>query len=176
MPGEDLVVGFAVLCHDLGKPLTTRLAEDGRIRSMHEPKGEKPTRTFLSRLTNQVTFHDEVVPLVRRHLTPRIFYQDQASDGAIRRLAKKVKRIDRLVRVAAADLAGAPSPKGRFPRRTLVAQTSRGTQSQGFRAKAHPSGAASHPTRTSTGTNSAPFSSSASRLNSTASSKRKKEG
>ena len=113
---EDLVVGFAVLCHDLGKPLTTRVAEDGRIRSpMHEPKGEKPTRTFLSRLTNQVTFHDEVVPLVRRHLTPRIFYQDQASDGAIRRLAKKVKRIDRLVRVAAADLAGRPPRKDDFP-------------------------------------------------------------
>ena len=36
---EDLVVGFAVLCHDLGKPLTTKIGEDGRIRSpMHEPK------------------------------------------------------------------------------------------------------------------------------------------
>ena len=29
---EDLVVGFAVLCHDLGKPLTTKIGEDGRIR------------------------------------------------------------------------------------------------------------------------------------------------
>ena len=28
---EDLVVGFAVLCHDLGKPLTTKIGEDGRI-------------------------------------------------------------------------------------------------------------------------------------------------
>ena len=37
---EDLVVGLAVLCHDLGKPSTTYRAEDGRIRSpMHEPKG-----------------------------------------------------------------------------------------------------------------------------------------
>jgi tRNA nucleotidyltransferase (CCA-adding enzyme) len=113
---EDLVVGFAVLCHDLGKPRTTKIAEDGRIRSpMHEPEGEAPTRSFLSRLTNQVDLHEEVVPLVRRHLTPRVFYKDQASDGAIRRLAAKVKRIDRLVRVAAADIAGRPPRKDDFP-------------------------------------------------------------
>ena len=113
---EDLVVGFAVLCHDLGKPLTTIIGKDGRIRSpLHEPKGEAPTRSFLSRLTNQVDLHEQVVPLVRRHLTPRTFYKDQASDGAIRRLASKVKRIDRLVRVAAADIAGRPPRQDEFP-------------------------------------------------------------
>ena len=100
----------------MGKPLTTEIGKDGRIRSpLHEPKGEIPTRSFLSRLTMQVDLHEEVVPLVRRHLTPRIFYQDQASDGAIRRLANKVKRIDRLVRVAAADIAGRPPRKDDFP-------------------------------------------------------------
>jgi tRNA nucleotidyltransferase (CCA-adding enzyme) len=113
---EDLVVGFAVLCHDFGKPLTTKIGEDGRIRSpMHEPKGEEPTRSFLSRLSNQVDLHEQVVPLVRRHLTPRTFYKDKAGDGAIRRLASKVKRIDRLVRVAAADIAGRPPRKDEFP-------------------------------------------------------------
>tara|TARA_B100001093_G_scaffold115295_1_gene107702 strand:- start:56 stop:1450 length:1395 start_codon:yes stop_codon:yes gene_type:complete len=113
---EDLVVGFAVLCHDFGKPATTYLAEDGRIRSpLHEPRGEEPTRSFLSRLTNQVDLHEEVVPLVRRHLTPRVFFKDQAGDGAIRRLARKVKRIDRLVRVAAADISGRPPRKDDFP-------------------------------------------------------------
>jgi len=113
---EDLVVGFGVLCHDLGKPLTTKIGEDGRIRSpLHEPKGEAPTRTFLSRMTNQVDIHEQVVPLVRRHLTPRTFYKDKASDGAIRRLANKVKRIDRLVRVASADIKGRPPREDDFP-------------------------------------------------------------
>ena len=113
---EDLVVGLAVLCHDLGKPLTTNIGKDGRIRSpMHEAKGEEPTRSFLSRLTTQVDLHEQVVPLVRRHLSPRTFYKDQAGDGAIRRLANKVKRIDRLVRVAAADIAGRPPRKDEFP-------------------------------------------------------------
>ena len=113
---EDLVVGFAVLCHDFGKPLTTEIGKDGRIRSpMHEPKGEAPTRTFLARLTNQVDLHEQVVPLVKRHLTPRVFFKDKASDGAIRRLAGKVKRIDRLVRVAEADIGGRPPRKDKFP-------------------------------------------------------------
>ena len=113
---EDLVVGFAVLCHDLGKPLTTKIGEDGRIRSpLHEPKGEGPTRSFLSRMTNQQDLHEQVVPLVRRHLTPRTFYKDEASDGAIRRLANKVKRIDRLVRVASADIQGRPPRNDEFP-------------------------------------------------------------
>ena len=113
---EDLVVGLAVLCHDLGKPLTTKIGEDGRIRSpKHEPLGEEPTRKFLSQLTNQNDLVEQVVPLVRRHLSPRTFYNDQASDGAIRRLARQVTRIDRLVRVAAADIAGRPPRKDEFP-------------------------------------------------------------
>jgi tRNA nucleotidyltransferase (CCA-adding enzyme) len=113
---EDLVVGLAVLCHDLGKPLTTKIGEDGRIRSpKHEPLGEEPTRKFLSQLTNQNDLVEQVVPLVRRHLSPRTFFNDQASDGAIRRLARQVTRIDRLVRVAAADIAGRPPRKDEFP-------------------------------------------------------------
>ena len=66
-------------------------------------------------MTNQIDLHEQVVPLVRRHLTPRTFYKDKASNGAIRRLAKKVKRIDRLVRVASADIKGRPPRKDDFP-------------------------------------------------------------
>jgi len=113
---EDLVVGLAVLCHDIGKPLTTKIGEDGRIRSpKHEPMGEEPTRNFLSRMTNQNDLIEQVVPLVRRHLAPRTFYNDQASDGAIRRLARQVIRIDRLVRVADADISGRPPREDTFP-------------------------------------------------------------
>ena len=113
---EDLVVGLAVLCHDLGKPSTTHRAEDGRLRSpKHEPEGDGPTRAFLARLTNQTDLIEQVVPLVRRHLAPRVFHNDKAGDGAIRRLARQVKRIDRLVRVAEADLAGRPPRKDEFP-------------------------------------------------------------
>ena len=113
---EDLIVGFAVLCHDLGKPLTTITDDNGRIRSpKHESIGEKPTLTFLEQLTDQKDFIEQVVPLVRRHLAPFSYYRDGASDSAIRRLAGKVGRIDRLVRVAEADMAGRPPKSKEFP-------------------------------------------------------------
>ena len=103
---EDLVVGFAVLCHDFGKPLTT-IVEDGQIRSIgHVVEGEAPTRSFLSRITNMKKLPDEVVPLVVNHLRPQELYKAKAGDSAVRRLAKKVVRIDRLVRVARADMQG----------------------------------------------------------------------
>ena len=105
---EDLVVGFACLCHDLGKPSTTQRL-DGRLRSRgHEAAGEKPTRSFMARLSSQQALVEEIVPLVLHHLKPRQLQQAEASDAAIRRLARKVKRIDRLARVAQADERGRP--------------------------------------------------------------------
>jgi tRNA nucleotidyltransferase (CCA-adding enzyme) len=105
-PWEDLVVGFAVLCHDLGKPATTE-TEGGRVRSLgHEAAGESPTRSFLERLTNQRELAEQVVPLVVEHLQPALLFKAEAGDAAIRRLARRVGRIDRLVRVARADHLG----------------------------------------------------------------------
>jgi tRNA nucleotidyltransferase (CCA-adding enzyme) len=102
-PWEDLVVGLACLCHDLGKPVSTVYAE-GRWRSRgHEEAGAAPTRSFLDRMTRQTALLEQVVPLVVHHLKPRQLYQAQAGDAAVRRLARKVGRIDRLVRVARAD-------------------------------------------------------------------------
>ncbi len=113
---EDLVVGFAVLCHDFGKPATTR-HERGRITSKgHEPAGEGPTRAFLGRLTNQRELADQVVALVLTHLRPQALYDARAGDSAIRRLARQIERIDRLVRVARCDQMGRPPrPFDGFP-------------------------------------------------------------
>ncbi len=105
---DDLIVGLGVLCHDFGKPNTT-VEEFGRISSRgHEADGAAPTRSFLERLTTQQDVVDEVLPLVCCHLRPRALYDARASDSAIRRLARQVTRIDRLVRVARADHAGRP--------------------------------------------------------------------
>ena len=105
---DDLPVGLGVLCHDFGKPATTR-SDFGRITARgHEQEGEEPTRCFLARLTNEEDLIDEILALVRCHLRPRALYDARASDSAVRRLARHVKRIDRLVRVARADHAGRP--------------------------------------------------------------------
>ena len=116
-PWEDLVVGFGCLCHDFGKPATTTHDDDGRIRSKgHEERGEAPTRSFLARMTRQSQLAHEVVPLVREHLKPTVLHKAGAGHAAVRRLARRVGRIDRLVRVARADHAGRPPrPFDGFP-------------------------------------------------------------
>ena len=106
---EDLIVGLAVLCHDFGKPATTYKDADGRIRSpRHDVLGIPPARSFLERMTRQKSVFEEVLPLVEQHMRPLALYRDQSGDSAIRRLAARVKRLDRLVRVAYADKSGRP--------------------------------------------------------------------
>lgn len=125
---EDLVVGLAVLCHDFGKPACTRYDPvRKRIRSLgHDEEGVEPTLSFLRRLTNEERLLKEVPPLVRLHMRPFAMWKDQSSDSAIRRLAAKVVRIDRLIRVAAADDAGRPPyPSEQEPLRWLAAQAER---------------------------------------------------
>ena len=110
---ENLVVGLAVLCHDFGKPAcTTYDPVKKRIRSLgHDEEGVTPTLSFLRRLTNEERLLKDVPPLVRLHMRPFAMWRDKSSDGAIRRLAAKVVRIDRLIRVAAADAKGIGSDR-----------------------------------------------------------------
>ena len=50
LPKERITVMLAVLCHDLGKPLTTELLK-GRIRSLgHDSAGLEPAPNLMSRL------------------------------------------------------------------------------------------------------------------------------
>ncbi len=105
---EDLIVGFAVLCHDFGKPATTICTDQKISSARHDVSGEAPTQSFLRRLTSQRDLINEVVALVGSHMRPVDLYDAQAGDSAIRRLARRVRRIDRLVRVARADQMGRP--------------------------------------------------------------------
>lgn len=116
-PWEDLVVGLAVLCHDLGKPGTTVVGQDGRVRALgHEKTGVEVAGAFLARLTAQHRLTLEVLPLVAEHMAPAQLEQARAGDAAILRLAKRVGRIDRLLRVARADALGRPPlPENPFP-------------------------------------------------------------
>ncbi len=106
-----LAVMLGSLCHDLGKPGTTAV-EDGRIRSRgHEEAGLPPTTTLLDRWNVHTLLGYDVraqtLALVAHHLKPGQLYDDRerVSDGAIRRLARKVEP-DLLYRVAKADCLG----------------------------------------------------------------------
>jgi tRNA nucleotidyltransferase (CCA-adding enzyme) len=102
---------LATLCHDLGKPATTK-PEGGRIRSMnHEEAGIPPTLSLLDRWNvHTVSGYDlrgQIVGLVANHLKPMQFYDDREriTDGAFRRLARKCE-LELLGRVARSDCLG----------------------------------------------------------------------
>ena len=110
-PARAFAVMLGTLCHDLGKPATTKF-EDGRIRSRgHEEAGIEPTLSLLDRWNvhtrGSFPLRDQVVGLVRDHLKPGMLHQarEEVSAGAIRRLARRVEA-DLLYRVARADCLG----------------------------------------------------------------------
>jgi len=102
---------FAILCHDLGKAITTTIDSNGRIRSIgHEEAGVALSRDLMYRLTQEYDLIEAIVPLVEHHLKPSQFFQSNAKKSAIRRLATKVS-IEDLVCVAKADFIGRTTPE-----------------------------------------------------------------
>jgi len=106
---KQVTVMLGALCHDFGKPPTTKFF-DGRWRShAHDEAGVEPTLSFLDTLgiftLDGYDVRSQIVQLVRYHLTPGMFYKSKPGDGAFRRLARKVEP-DLLYRVAKADSLG----------------------------------------------------------------------
>lgn len=91
---QRVVLLFAALCHDLGKPATTHRDADGRIRSPgHARAGIAPSEALLRRIGCPRAILDRVLRLVDEHMA---HYGMDVSARAVRRLA---------VRLAPATLA-----------------------------------------------------------------------
>lgn len=107
---SDLVLMFAVLCHDLGKPLTSTYDPiKGRISSNnHDEAGEAPTREFLNQLRAPTEIVEKVVILVREHLKPFTLVTQGAGASAYRRLSRRMSNvpITLLAKIATADSEG----------------------------------------------------------------------
>jgi tRNA nucleotidyltransferase (CCA-adding enzyme) len=106
---RQVTVMLGALCHDFGKPATTKFF-DGRWRShAHDEAGIEPTISFLDKLgiftLDGYDVRKQIIEIVRYHLLPGMFYKSQPGDGAFRRLARKVET-DLLYRVAKADSLG----------------------------------------------------------------------
>ncbi len=108
---KKVAVILGALCHDFGKPATTKFF-DGRWRShAHDEAGVEPTVSFLDKLgiftINGFDARKQIIQLVRYHLKPGEFYKQRENlgDGAFRRLARKVEP-DLLYRVSRADTLG----------------------------------------------------------------------
>lgn len=104
---EKIILMFAALCHDFGKPDTT-FEKNGRIVSpKHEAKGAEPTTNFMKRFNLSDEIIAKTVELVREHLRPATLYKDRhnVSMSAIRRLIYRVD-LEMLLLVAEADHFG----------------------------------------------------------------------
>jgi tRNA nucleotidyltransferase (CCA-adding enzyme) len=108
---QQLAVMLGAICHDFGKPATTRFL-DGRIRSIdHEEQGVVPATAFLDRLNvHTVDGYDvrgQVLGIVAQHLKPGMWFKvrNEVGDGAFRRLAQKVD-LELLARLAKSDCLG----------------------------------------------------------------------
>jgi tRNA nucleotidyltransferase (CCA-adding enzyme) len=108
---RQVIVMLGAVCHDLGKPPTTRVI-DGRIRSLgHEEAGVGPAASLLDRLNvnsmDGVDVRAQVLGIVAHHLKPGAWHKSPTGvgDGAFRRLAAKVN-MELLARVARADCRG----------------------------------------------------------------------
>jgi len=106
---KNLYLMLAVLCHDFGKPHTSKVI-NGKITSYnHEKEGVVPTVDFLTSLSNEKKLIDKITPLVQYHLAPFQLYLQNSSLKAIKRLASKVN-IEELCIVALADCKGRTIP------------------------------------------------------------------
>jgi len=104
---EKLILMFAALCHDLGKPETTVLKNDRWASPGHAQAGEKLTVSFLSSIGAPSWLIENVAPLVVEHMahvgvemTPRV----------VNRIAARVSpsNIRMLSYVIEADHSGRP--------------------------------------------------------------------
>ncbi len=106
---EKLILLYAAICHDLGKPDTTEII-DGVIKSHgHEVVGVEIANKFLRRITDKKEIIDPVLKLVRNHMAPGTFAAQNASPRAYKRLALHLSpdvNIKMLANLAFADRRG----------------------------------------------------------------------
>lgn len=106
---KQVTVMLGALCHDFGKPATTQFFDDKWRAHGHDEAGIEPTISFLDKLgiytLDGYDVREQIIQLVRYHLTPGMFYKNQPGAGAFRRLARKVEP-NLLYRVAKADSLG----------------------------------------------------------------------
>ena len=105
---ERVVLLFAALCHDLGKPATTEVGEDGRIRSPgHARAGVAPTEALLRRIGCPRAIVEQVVMLVDTHMA---HHGMDVTPRAVQRLAVRLApaTLAEWARMLEADASGRP--------------------------------------------------------------------
>ncbi|WP_319561373.1 HD domain-containing protein [Marispirochaeta sp.] len=105
-PEEDIVLRLAALFHDLGKPASAAIANDGTISFHgHETIGADITRKLMSRLKYPKQIIRDTLHLVRQHM---FNYTDEWTDAAVRRFIARVgtEHLENLIMLRRADSYG----------------------------------------------------------------------
>jgi len=101
--GPDLVLRWAAVLHDVGKPKTRQFVEGGRVTfHHHEVVGAKIARKRLTELRYPTTLIDDVAQLVFLHLRFYGYRTSEWTDSAVRRYVRDagplLPRLHKLVR------------------------------------------------------------------------------
>lgn len=112
---QKLVLLYAALCHDLGKPKVSKMV-DGNISSHgHDDVGAPIAKKMLKRIVCNKSLIDTVAKLVKLHMQPLQFMRSNAKKPAYKRLAKKLSpdaNIALLAKLFLADKQGRNPEKG----------------------------------------------------------------
>ena len=104
--GEDrLVLVFAALLHDAGKPAKTKLEDDGRVTAHgHDKAGVEPARDFLHSIGCPDHIVNRITPLIREHMN----VLTKPTPSTVRRMARRLApaTMSELAIVSAADVNG----------------------------------------------------------------------
>lgn len=105
---DKLIVGYAVLTHDLGKASTTKMVDGGLVAYGHEDTED--CRIFMSSLFDPAdNIVSRVEKLVKAHMRPMMLYKVKSGASGLRRLNLAVEgRIDLLMKVVECDQGGRP--------------------------------------------------------------------
>ena len=118
-----LIALYAALCHDLGK-VSTSEKQDGRITSIgHAQKSAEYARSMMKRITDNKDLIDAVTKLVKYHMAPLQFIDNNASAAAYKRLANKLAphaSLALLIDLAIADKRGR-NPESHEPLKEMYA-------------------------------------------------------
>jgi len=105
---------LAALCHDLGKPVCTFIADNGTIRSPgHSHEGTADSKRFLKKISAPKRYIQKILPLVQEHMT---HMHGDPTPRAVRNLANRLTPaiIEDWEALVEADASGrAPAPASR---------------------------------------------------------------
>lgn len=97
---------ISALVHDYGKPTTTTIEDDGRIRSIGHEHELQLIKNAILRFSNDPLLIDYVMNMVRLHMRPNALYYMKSSSKAYQKLFKEAKYPEDLLLLAKADHTG----------------------------------------------------------------------